>query len=200
MGKHETNYPRADRDYYPTPAWPVAALAEHVDLAGRNVWEPAAGSGSLARALVGLGATVFCSDVAEYGYPLDAIHDFTSVHDPVSVGRYDLTITNPPFGERGKLAEAFIAAGLRRIVGGGSLCLLLPIDFVSAISRRRFFCNCPLFVAKIVLVRRIVWFERSDGIRAAPKENSAWFIWQHSALRTRLPPLTLYAPPLEPLA
>ena len=140
--------------------------------------------------MVGLGATVFGSDVAEYGYPLDAIYDFTSAHDPVSVGRYDLTVTNPPFGERGKLAEAFIAAGLRRIYSGGSLCLLLPVDFDSAVTRRRFFCNCPLFVAKIVLVRRIVWFERCDGIRAAPKENSAWFVWERRALRAPWPPLT----------
>jgi hypothetical protein len=135
-----------------------------------------------------------CSDVVEYGYPLDAIHDFTDPHDPASLPRCDLTITNPAFGNRGKLAEAFVEAGLRRISCGGALCLLLPADFDSAVTRKRFFRDCPQFIAKIVLTRRIVWFERTDGIRAGPKENSAWFVWSHLALRAPQPPLTLYAP------
>ena len=151
MGKHETGYERVERDLYPTPSWPVAALAEHVDLAGRRVWEPAAGTGSLAATLIGLGAEVFTSDIAPEGYPLDAVHDFLCPHDPVDLRPYDLIITNPPFGKRGKLAVAFIAAGLRRLRPGGGLCLLLPADFDSAKTRMRFFGACPLFVAKVVL-------------------------------------------------
>ena len=198
VGKHQTGYPRVDRDHYPTPAWPVAALADHVDLAGRKVWEPATGSGSMARALVGLGASVFCSDIIEYGYPLDAIFDFTVLgRDPPNLPKCDLVITNPAFGRCGKLAELFIATGLRRINYGGALCLLLPIDFDSAVTRTRFFRDCPLFVAKIVLTRRIVWFERADGTRANPKENSAWFLWSWTVLRTAQPPVTLYAPEPE---
>ena len=42
--------------------------------------------------------------------------------------------------------------------------------------------------------KRIVWFERDDGIREAPKENHAWFVWQRSPLRVRQWPVTLYAP------
>jgi hypothetical protein len=30
MGKHENGYARVERDNYPTPAWCVRALAEHV--------------------------------------------------------------------------------------------------------------------------------------------------------------------------
>jgi hypothetical protein len=37
MGKHETGYARQDRDFYPTPAWPIEALAEQVDLRGNLV-------------------------------------------------------------------------------------------------------------------------------------------------------------------
>ena len=47
MGKHENGYVRVDKDFYPTPAWVVEALAEHVDLRGRTVWEPACGDGRL---------------------------------------------------------------------------------------------------------------------------------------------------------
>ena len=194
MGKHETGYERVERDLYPTPPWPVVALAEHIDFKGRRVWEPAAGTGSLVIALIGLGAQVFTSDIAQEDYPLDALHDFLCPHDPVNLRAYELIITNPPFGKRGKLATAFIEAGLRRLRPGGGLVLLLPADFDSAKTRLRFFGACPLFVAKIVLTKRVTWFERSDGVREAPKENSAWFVWSSSLLRAPRRPLMLYAP------
>src|SRR5215470_4911541 len=42
----------------------------------------------------------------------------------------DAIITNPPFGQGGRLATAFIEAGLARIGQvGGLLALLLPCDF-----------------------------------------------------------------------
>jgi hypothetical protein len=50
MGKRETGYARVERDLYPTPHWVVSALAEHVDLRGLTVWEPACGDGRMAEA------------------------------------------------------------------------------------------------------------------------------------------------------
>ena len=42
MGKHGTEYARVERDLYPTPHWVVThGLAEHVELRGLTVWEPA---------------------------------------------------------------------------------------------------------------------------------------------------------------
>jgi len=38
-----------------------------------------------------------------------------------------------------------------------------------------------------------VWFERTDGLRATPKENVAWFWWERPSLRFPPPPLVLYA-------
>jgi hypothetical protein len=172
MGKHETSYPRIDRDHYPTPSWVVEALAEYVSLIGRTIWECATGAGHMAEALKAAGAArVYCSDIAEYSYPLDEKLDFVSAQNSKLSQPYD-AITNPPFGVQGKLAETFIAAGLRRTSPGGLLALLLPVDFDSAKTRAAFFRDCPHFIGKIVLTRRIVWFERTDGIREAPKENS----------------------------
>ena len=63
MGKHGTEYARIERDLYPTaPSWPVAALAEHVELRGKTVWEFACGTGDMAASLRAEGATVFTSD------------------------------------------------------------------------------------------------------------------------------------------
>jgi hypothetical protein len=194
MGKHETSYARVTRDLYPTrERWVIEALLAHVELAGLTVWEPAAGEGDLALALRESELRVTTSDIADYGFPLDALLDFTTGQIPPAP--FMAIITNPPGGPRNTTAEAFIAVGLKHLTRGVSLlALLLPADFDSAGRRRQFFADCPSFAAKIVLTRRIVWFPRTDGVRAAPKENHAWFVWQRTALRTRTSPLVLYAP------
>jgi hypothetical protein len=197
MGKHETGYARVERDLYPTPHWVVDALAEHVDLTGLTVWECASGDGRMAEALRQAGCKcVFATDIIDHGSPQDYTLDFLSGETPPPLlDPIDLICTNPPFGQGGRLATAFIEAGLTRIKQhGGILALLLPCDFDSAKTRSRYFGDCPHFVGKIVLRERIVWFQRDDGVREAPKENSAWFIWQRNLLRVRRPPIILYAP------
>jgi len=197
MGKHGTEYARLERDLYPTPSWVIDALAEHVDLRGLTVWEPACSDGRMAEALRLQGcARVYTSDIVDRGTGQDEVLDFLSANLERPP---DAIITNPPFGQGGRLATQFIEVGLTRIRRyGGLLALLLPVDFDSAKTRARYFGDCPDFVAKIVLRKRIVWFQRDDGNREAPKENSAWFLWQRSLLRNR-PPITLYAPETEPL-
>ena len=177
MGKHGS-YPRVDGDHYPTPDWAIAALAEHVDLAGQLIWEPACGAGRMAEALKAAGATVYCSDVESRGLPLDALIDFTLASTaPNGFNGTIRIISNPAFGRQGKIAERFIEAGLRLIGGGGFLALLLAADFDSGKTRARFFRDCPLFAGKIVLTRRIVWFANPDPKRERPKENHCWFLW-----------------------
>jgi hypothetical protein len=194
MGKHETSYARVARDLYPTrEAWVAEGLLAHVQLAGVTVWEPAAGEGDLVTVLRDSGARVVTSDIADYGFPLDAMIDFTTGQLPPAP--FASIVTNPPGGPRNATAEAFITTGLKHLAHGVPLlALLLPVDFDSAVRRRQWFVDCSWFAAKIVLTRRIVWFPRTDGVRVAPKENHAWFVWQRTALKTRTPPLVLYAP------
>jgi hypothetical protein len=192
MGKHETSYARVERDLYPTPAWVIAALAEHLHLRGRRVWEPAAGNGQMTEALRAAGAQVYATDIADHGYAgLDLVLDFLSGERPTD---FDGIVTNPPFGPRGTLAEKFIATGLRHLIEIGSLlALLLPADFDSARTRSGLFGGCPHFVGKITLTRRVKWFEHEDKPNVTPKENSAWFIWSRAVLRCGQP-VILYAP------
>ena len=145
-------------------------------------------------------ARVYSTDIVECGYAgQDEILDFLAGLEPKLPSRFpDGIITNPPFGKRGKLAEAFIEAGLRHIAAGHArfLALLLPNDFDSAKTRRRFFGDCPDFTGKITLTRRVIWFEQADT-PANPKENSAWFLWARDALRARQRPIILYSPSRE---
>jgi hypothetical protein len=200
MAKHEAGYARVERDFYPTPPGVVSdALAEHVDLRGLIVCEPACGDGRMAEALRLQGcARVYTSDIVDRGTGEDEVLDFLSAQMPNLERPPDAIITNPPFGQGGKRATAFIEVGLKRLSPGRLLALLLPCDFDSAKTRARYFGDCPDSIAKIVLRKRIVWFQRDDGIYAAPKENHAWFLWQRSLLRTHRP-FILYAPETEPL-
>ena len=197
MGKHETGYARVERDLYPTPSWMIDALAEHVDLRWLTVWEPDCGSGDMAEALRRTGcAGVYMSDIVDGGQQHELL-DFTSERNPEIEARFNAIVTNPPFGQSGTLASAFITAGLKRLGSGGLLALLLPCDFDSAKTWARYFADCPDFVAKIALTRRIVWFQRDDGIREAPKENHAWFLWHRSPLCVCRAPVILYAPSIN---
>ena len=192
MGKHETGYPRSPRDFYPTPSWVVDCLAQHVPVKGQTVWEPACGDGRMARALKAHGAKVIASDIVSSGRGRARIDFLDGTYVPC-----DVIVTNPPFGPRGKLATAFIETGLdhfRRSDKIKLMCLLLPCDFDSAITRRNLFGDCAYFGGKIVLRKRITWFTRSDGVREAPKENHSWFLWSNPPRSVADWPALLYAP------
>jgi hypothetical protein len=192
MGKHERSYARIERDFYPTPPWVTATLVEYIDIAGKDILEPACGDGRMSDALIAAGARVYSTDIEDRGYNgLDGLFDFTT--SAQFANSFDGIITNPPFGPRGKLAEAFIETGLR-CMGSGFLALLLPADFDSAKTRARLFGNCPQFAAKIVLTRRIKWFEHSSKPNRQPKENSAWFLWGNTTLQTHPITVIRYAP------
>jgi hypothetical protein len=178
MGKHEVGYARAERDLYPTiQSFVVDALAHRLDLRGARIWEPASGNGDMARDLRRHGAVVHATDNVDRGASQDEILDFLSDREPRFT---DLTyiITNPPGGSRNATAVKFVERGLAYVARRGvTLALLLPSDFDSGRTRRHLFADCPHFAAAIVLTRRIVWFERRDGKRPAPKENHRWFVW-----------------------
>src|SRR5262245_63640876 len=102
MGKHETGYARVERDFYPTPAWVIGALAEHVGVRGLTAWECACGDGRMAEALRLAGcARVYATDIVDRGAGQDETLDFVSAQIPKLV-RFDLTVTNPPFGQGGR--------------------------------------------------------------------------------------------------
>jgi hypothetical protein len=109
MGKHETGYARVERDLYPKPHWVVAALAEYVDLRGLTAWECTCGDGRMAEPLrrrAGC-AHVHTSDIVDCGAEQNEVLDFLSAQMP-KLARFDLIVTNPPFGQGGRVATAFI--------------------------------------------------------------------------------------------
>jgi hypothetical protein len=171
--------------------WP-----QYIHLRGRTAWEFACGDGRMVNALLSAGCTrVLATDIVDNGKHQHEVFDFLSSGLPRCIPPFDLFVTNPPFGTGGRLAVKFIEAGLARLEEYGALLAwLLPCDFDSAKKRPPFFHDCPHFLGKSVLTRRVIWFQRNDGGREVPKENTAWFLWARNPLRVPRSPIILHAP------
>lgn len=183
MSQRVSGYERREADYYPTPAWVVDALAEHVVLRNKIIWEPAAGEGQMVRALEAHGASVIATDLTPRPEIRVEAHDFTQFGAPLCVPTSAKigVVTNPPYGTQGVLAEKFIERSLAATIDHGFVAMLLAVDFDSGSTRARFFADCPRFAGKIVLTKRIKWFE-DPGKKSTPSANHAWFLWQTAPL------------------
>jgi hypothetical protein len=163
MSQRNSEYARKDRDSYQTPTWVTDAVAPHLRNFGvKEVWEPAAGNGQMVKALERHGFNVTATDIADDNY------DFLEC-DPLD--HYDAIVTNPPYG----LAQEFVERALQLTEPlRGTVAMLLRVDYDSAATRLHLFADCPAFALKVVLTKRIVWFEPKT---ANPSENHAWYLW-----------------------
>jgi hypothetical protein len=71
--------------------------------------------------------------------------------------------------------------------------MLLRTDFDRAASRAHLFADCAMFAKRVVLTKRIRWFEDSNG---SPSFNQCWMIWDR---QHRGPPTLAYASDDRPL-
>lgn len=160
MSQRDSGYERKERDLYETPEWVTLALVPHLKTNDCVVWEPACGSGKMVRALLKAGFDVSGTDI-------DSGRDFLTQPAP---RRFRAIITNPPY----ELATEFIHRAIMMIPAHGFVAMLLRTDFDHARTRRDLFGEHPYFAKKVVLTKRIKWFEDSKG---QPSFNHAWFIW-----------------------
>lgn len=199
MSQRKSGYAKRAADLYETPQWVTDALAEHVALDGVKVWEPACGTGKMVRALHRHGASITATDMIDQGFAgMAAARDFTA-EETLTPSHVQAIITNPPYGPNGRTAEKFIKRGLERIPPGGFMALLLQADFDSAGGRGRLFRDCSEYAGRIVLNKRIVWFEPPPPLPgekkpSGPSANHTWFLWHRPHIWTGAPPFTLFAP------
>lgn len=179
MSQRDSGYERKERDLYETPAWVTETLLPHlINRVDSPIWEPAAGTGKMAAVLERI-APVCKSDIYERDDidALDFLQTIKADHD------FDFIVTNPPYED----AEAFIRHALEMTFPKGLVAMLLRTDYDHAKTRGDLFTQMP-FAKKLVLTKRIKWFEDSKG---QPSFNHAWFIWdwQHKG-----PPTLAYGP------
>lgn len=165
-----SNYARKENDLYQTEPWATEALTRFVPVAGKTVWEPAAGNHLLADVLREHGATVKTSDIATYDRSHDAIFDFL-IDRPHREPSIDAIITNPPYGKGNRDAVQFARFALERCDGIVALLLTAKFDFGK--TRAFLFSANARFAAKIALVDRIQWFPGDTS----GTEDHAWYVW-----------------------
>jgi hypothetical protein len=165
LSQRVSGYDRKERDAYQTPAWVTDVIAPHLRSLGvSNVWEPACGDGQMVAALRDNGFVAIGTDILSG-------HDFLNGCAPPPT--FDAIVTNPPF-ERDQ-ALKFIERALELTQPMcGSVAMLLRVDFDSGKTRGHLFADCPAFAGKVVLTKRIVWFEPAI---AQPSDNHSWFCW-----------------------
>lgn len=170
MSQRDSGYARKELDCYETPAWVTEALLPHIPERILSIWEPACGSGKMLRVFEGK-FLCWASDI------IAGVDFLKENNDERKAGAI---ITNPPY----TLAEEFIEHALNLSPFTG---MLLRTDFDHAKTRQGLFGNHPAFSKKLVLTKRIKWFEDSKG---SPSFNHAWYLWdwQHSG-----PPTLAYA-------
>lgn len=168
MSQRDSGYARKERDLYETPEWVTLALLPHLPVIKGIVWEPAQGSGKMATALERFGG------FGVIGSDIGAGNDFMLLNDLPNL-MVAAIITNPPY----ELATEFIDHSLGLMEPSkGVVAMLLRTDFDHAKGRRRLFSGCVAFAKKVVLTRRIMWFEPEPGSKGkSPSFNHAWFIW-----------------------
>ncbi len=181
MSQRASGFERKERDLYETPEWVTVALRPHIDPVPGLIWEPSAGTGKMSHVLAQWGGGVVSSDIEPH--PLCYTADFLKQRECHEGA--EAIITNPPY----EFAQQFIDHALAMMrPWRGRVAMLLRTDFDHAKTRQYLFGGHPAFAKKLVLTKRIKWFEDSTG---QPSFNHAWFIWdwRHSG-----PPTLAYGP------
>jgi hypothetical protein len=161
MSQHQSGYPRQPNETYETPSWVVQVATQYLRKHCLHIWAPA--DEETSRLVLALRTE---------GFSVTATADDFLARNSLPHSRVDAVVTNPPFGRGGRLACQFIAHASELVP---TTAMLLRIDFDSGKTRTNLFRDCPAFAHKIVLLDRIVWFEREGA--PGPSENHAWFVW-----------------------
>jgi hypothetical protein len=151
---------REPMDNYPTPNIAVLSLLKHESFNG-IVWEPACGSGNIAKHFPGC----LASDIRDDGIfgetGVDFMNDFRVV---------DHIITNPPY----RLAQQFAEHSLK--CAKKKVAMLCKLAFLEGKSRYSLFKNYPIKTV-YVFSKRLPLTKEHDTRRQSSMIPFAWFVW-----------------------
>lgn len=160
-------------DFYATPAWATRAILPHLHSSGdlyRDLLDPCAGAGALlqvaktiAQQVRGIELDAGRAQVCGLRYATCANLDALG---PESWGAPDIVLTNPPY----KLAREFADRALREVRPGGTVAMLLRLNWLASQARADFHRANPSDV--YILPRRPSF--TGGGTDAT---EYAWFVW-----------------------
>lgn len=152
---------REPMDNYPTPDIAVLALLERESFDG-VVWEPACGSGNIARHFPDCIAT----DIRHNNIYGETGIDFLSERRSV-----DHIITNPPY----RLAQQFVEHSLK--CANGKVAMLCKLAFLEGKARYSLFQEHPIKTV-YVFSKRLPLTKEGDTRKQSSMIPFAWFVWE----------------------
>jgi hypothetical protein len=165
VGSH--TYAERAADCYETPTCAVEALLR-VEQLPHAIWEPACGSGNIARVLEAAGHEVIATDLYDYGYGKPGIDFLNGRFVKISTA----IVTNPPYQHAQKFVEK--ALTLSPLV-----VMLLRLAFLESERRRDILENAGLarihvFRNRLPMLHRRGW----TGPKASSAIPFCWMVWQ----------------------
>jgi hypothetical protein len=175
--------------FHPTPPRAVRALLTVETFEGK-VWECACGDGAVSRVLEAHGLTVISTDIV---FAVTAVVDMTS--SPTTPRSPATSSPIPISSSPGSSSSTH----LHRISEGGTVCMLLPVRWEAAQSRRHLMAQC---CRKWVLSRRPEMHRGGHTGKHSPQIDCAWYVFCRGhtggTLTIVLPPECGEVPPLAP--
>lgn len=153
---------REPMDNYPTPDIAVLSLLKEETFDG-VVWEPACGSGNIARHFPGCVATDIRHDHIYGEKGIDFLKEYRSV---------DHIITNPPY----RLAQDFVEHALS--CASGKVAMLCKLAFLEGYSRYSLFQENPVRTV-YVFSKRLPLTKEGDTRKQSSMIPFAWFVWEN---------------------
>lgn len=165
---------RSNRDFYATDPKTINALLE-IETFSNNIWEPAAGTGNITKALETFGYTVYSTDIAKYedesGYRVAEL-DFLQNQLEENSFKGDI-VTNPPYS----LAKDFVLKALSLVTSGHKVCMLLRLQFLEGQDRyTQLFSQGGLQKVYVFTNRQVC--SATNDFTAGSAIAFAWFIWK----------------------
>lgn len=154
---------REPMDNYPTPDIATLSLIEREKFEG-VVWEPACGSGNIAKHFQNCIATdIRKNNIYIYGETgIDFLKEYRKV---------DHIITNPPYS----LAQKFVEHSLE--CATGKVAMLCKLAFLEGKARYTLFQEHPIKVV-YVFSKRLPLTKEGDTRKQSSMIPFAWFVWE----------------------
>ena len=167
---NHTEEERETNDWYATD--PIAGeLLLKLETINQNIWEPACGSGELAKVFEAAGYKVISSDLIDRGFGRSGV-DFLKCNKTFDGD----IITNPPYS----LAQEFIEKAIEVVNDGNKVIMFLKVQFLEGKSRKKLFEKYP---PKTVWISssRILCAKNADfekGRKQGSAVAYAWYVWE----------------------
>lgn len=166
---------RDDLDYYVEPEWTSARLFCVEPFFGRQILDPACGSGRIVRAARAAGLKATGSDIVKRTAQCRrTINYLDSKHDDWLRNVADNIVCNPPFSLAREFVDRSLDLGMRR------MAMLLPVRWLLGDRRSRWLENTPLIRVWLLTPRPSMPPGKliEDGVEpTGGRVDFAWYVW-----------------------